>query len=610
MTQDSRHAPQDTDRDLQIGSCAPSPEELAAFCLLRLNREAEAERMLRPASDAQPSGYSQYYLGIALARRGEIGEAITCLGRACNDPHAGKAAREALVSLLRREVEQRMAGNDLEGAARMLADAMRLAPDDPGLQRHLSKLGGFVPGVFIRSNRRQEAASVWEEAQKRNPSDPHPTHSLALLYFWSAQDLEKSGNTEEAKKAWEGAVRNWVLLCHTDAFWDELIAERTQVYGSIPDHQVAIIRREATAALAGKITGFRSAYIDQGRHGDAKNMRLLSLKLALERKTAEALTQLVEPLTSRAKKTPMPPTCGPLMLEHLGELGSAQKVLAIAENRLPDEEATKHLHWCLSPWALPWIMLEERYYEDAIEFLNEEMKRHSSSKDGNNLLSRAYLEHGRHLSMTNSFEEALRVWLAGLDHARDAGVKEAIKEEAEKAAVQHAMKLQQEGGRENLNKAIELLERVRAVSDSPRIRTNLAELRASTMIAEIEALDDQGETMRAIERAREAHRTAPDRGDVRRVLSRLLNNHGVDAYNREDYDEAIPLLREAHDVDPSNPQARRNLSRALSNYGVHLCNIDRIHEGREKLEEALRVDPNNDHAKKMLNEWLRRFFGH
>jgi tetratricopeptide (TPR) repeat protein len=331
------------------------------------------------------------------------------------------------------------------------------------------------------------------------------------------------------------------------------------------------------------------------------------------------------------------------MLEHLGELGTAQSVLAVAEQRLADEECTKQLHWCLSPWALPWIMLEERQYEDAIEYLGEEVKRKASSQDANNLLARAYLEHGRQLSRGENIEQALSAWLCGLDHARDPGIQQQIREEAEQEAVEHAIRLQRENGRENLERAIKLLEDVRAVADTPRVRKNLAEFYSSlgilegndesqdlrtrtakaqrllkkalevdpdnvkakhnlgaTMVGEIMDLYERGKTKQAIDKARQAYKMAPGRDDVKMLLSRLLSDVGVERFKADDYAEGVRLLREAYQVDPTNEHAMTNLSRALANYGIFQCNRGNMSEGKRLVEEALRVDPTNEHAKETL----------
>jgi len=565
--------------------------------LLKLNRAAEAEALLNGKGKGRDGGGSDYYLGVALAHQGKIGEAIRCLQQACQQPMNGEAAQQALLALLKRQVQQKLARRDWDGASAVLSQALDLDPDNPELQQMLSVLGNHLPITYLKANQRAAAAAAWEKAQQQNPGDLRIAHSLGLLYFWWAQELEEQQQGQQAVKAWEGAIRNWVALSYGNGFWTRWKEERGQVYGPIPETAVKDLRRRLTEQLGRKIADYQNAYLTRQCNADARRMGDLSLKLAAELKTAEALQQVSESLQRQKRQAPLPPLCGVLMLNHLGQLETAQKVLALVEATQAHEASTEQLHWCLSPWVFPWIMVQERRYEEAIEHLEKKLKQNVSSQDGHDLLAMAYLGRGKLQAASGEIEGALGSWQAGLGHVRvREKVADEIRKEAENAAIREATRLQSEDGREGLKRAVQLLEKVRPIIETQRIKENLSEL--YTTLGVIAGND--GNMDQAKKHLEQALKLNPDNGRAKENLALVLLDEGIGSYNRGQYTAALRLLRRAYELAPGNGHVRQQVSLGLSNYGVHRWNQGYHAEGDRLLREALEIDPTNEHALKNL----------
>jgi tetratricopeptide (TPR) repeat protein len=579
---------------------ADLPAELAACCLLKLNRAAEAEVLLRKEGDR--GGGWDYYLGVALAHQGKTDEALRCLQEASRQPTNGKAAQHALLALLKRQAQQRIARRDWDGAAVALSQALDVDPANPELRQMLSVLGNHLPVIYLKACRRDEAAAAWEKAQKGDPGNFGIAHSLGLLYFWWAQELEAQRKGREAVAAWEGAIRNWVVLSYGNSYWTHWKEERERACGPIPDSAVEGLRRKLTEQLDRKIADYQNDYLTQKHAADARRLSMLSLELAAEVRTAEALKRVGESLRRQGKEADLPPLCGVLMLKHLGQLEVAQRLLALVEVTQTNEASTEQLHWCLSPWVFPWIMVQEHRYEEAIDHL-EKCLRDSPSQDGHDLLAIASLERGNLLAKAGEVGRALEVWKDGLAHVRARKkTGDQIIQQAEKAAIKEATRLQREEGQDGLEKAIQLLEKAMNVADTRRVKENLSELYTSLGVKE--GNDQSQSESRRIAKAKKnlerALQLNPNNGRAKENLAIVLAGEAIDLFNRDRYTDAIALLRRAHQLAPGNSHIRQNFSRALSSYGVHRWNQGNHTEGDNLIREALEVDPSNEHARKNL----------
>lgn len=576
------------------------PAELAACCLLKLNRAAEAEALLTKEGDRGGRGGRDYYLGVALAHQGKTGEALRCLQEACRQSTNGGAAQQALLALLKRQAQQRIARRDWDGASAALSQALDIDPANPELQQMLSLLGNHLPVTYLKARKRKEAAAAWEKAQKEDPGNFRIEHSLGLLYFWWAQELEDQGT--EAVVTWEGAIRNWVALSYNDGYWSHWKEERERACGPIPDSAVEGLRRKLTEQLGRKIADYQNDYLTRKRGADARRMSMLSLELAAEVRTAEALKRVGESLRRQEKRADLPPLCGVLMLKHLGQLEVAQRLLALVEVTQTNEASTEQLHWCLSPWVFPWIMVQERRYEEAIEELQKDL-RDSPSQDGHDLLAIACLERGNLLAKAGEVGRALEVWKDGLEHVRARKkTGDQIAQQAEKAAIKEATRLQRDDGHDGLDKAIRLLEKAMTVANTRRVKENLSELHTSLGVrhGNDESQPERRRMAKAKKSLEKALQLNPHNGRAKENLAIILAGESVEKFKADRYTDAIALLRRAHQLAPGNSHIRESLSLVLSNYGVHQYNRGYHSEGNKLIWEALEIDPSNDHARKNL----------
>lgn len=563
--------------------------ELAACCLLRTGRYAEAEDISRKQSDAGNRG-GAYYLGLALFAQGRVVEAIAPLQEVTHQPHYGSEASQALLKILRCEAEQRMAQRDWKGAGEAVSQALALYPENRELKRMLTALGDHLPVMYLKGNKRAEAAAAWEKSQKQGPINGNTTHSLALLYFWWSQALEEQNKGEEAVAAWEGAIRNWVALCYDERFWTDWRAEREQVFGKVPDEAVENLRRKLTEQLSRKIADYQNDYLTRKRADDAHRLGLLSLELSAELKTADALKRVSESLSGQGKETAeLPPLCGVIMLKHLGQLETAQKLLSLVQTTQTNAANTEKLHWCLSPWVAPWIMVEERRYEEAIALLEKRLKKDSSSNDGHDLLATAYLERGRVLAATGEVDQALDAWNLALDHVRSRMKKtDEINEWVEKAAIREATRLQKEDGTGAVEKAIKILEKAMTIVKTDRLKQNLSEVYRVLAGSEFDDKFKSESTRKenAKRRLEKALEIDPNNGQAKRELSMVLSNMGVDkcdsAYNRNDstWNEGVRMLKEASRLDPTNEHALKKLMAIGETPDVDIDTLLRLHRNR------------------------------
>jgi len=197
----------DTPLQAAASSASFPLRELAACCLLKTNRSAEAEALLREGN--QDAGAAGYYGGIARAHQGKIGEAIHVLQSVPADSPYKTAAGIALLALLKKAGERRIAARDYAGAADFLTQALTLAPSDTELEQALLSLAQYMPLLYLKSGKRSEAAATWEAAQKKNPTDGQITHCLALLYFFEAQWNASPGRKKPTKPGWARSGIGW-----------------------------------------------------------------------------------------------------------------------------------------------------------------------------------------------------------------------------------------------------------------------------------------------------------------------------------------------------------------------------------------------------------------
>lgn len=447
----------------------PPEAELAAFCLLKLGRPQEALARLEGHRGQQ--GYGAYLRGLALADLGRLDEAVGCLRQPGLPAALSQAGRRDLLTLLRLQVQARLAAQDFIGASEALGQALEVDPQDQDLLRLQAQLGQRMPVVFLHSGRRPQAQETWEAAQRRNPEDPEPTHSLALCYYWQARQLEEAGDPA-ASQAWRGAIRNWVALVHHQGFWQGLMRDRTAIYGDIPEAELTALRERLRDDLGRELAAFQSRYQDQKQTQQASRLTDLALELSAEIRSAEALQHVLRSLGRQGAEFRLPPPGGFMMIEHLGLNQDLQVLLNLVQTTQTNLESTEDLTWCLTGFLLPWTLYREGRHLEALQTL-ERTPSGAQPEPARRLKVMAQVGLAERLGREHEVDQALELLERTAKLIPGPGAeRDMLRAAVEKVGIPEATRLRNQ---DKLDEAIRLLERCLNISDSQRVKEHLSE---------------------------------------------------------------------------------------------------------------------------------------
>jgi tetratricopeptide (TPR) repeat protein len=591
-------------------------EELIAYCLLKLDRNREAEAFAARNKSTYDDGEGNeggkgdsshvcrsamgYYHGIASARQGKTESAVENLGAAVQDPYFSTSAKEALVTILKKRAEQRIAVKNWSAAAEDLALASNFKPEDPDLNAMITAIGHHLPITYVKTNKRSDAAAFWEKSQRENLDDFRITHCLTLLYYWNVEEFEHQGKIAEADNAWIGLIRNMVALCHADRFWAELKAEREKIYAHIPPEALTAIRKRLQNELSRKLLDYHGKYSKQHSSSNARRIEKLMFTLSLERKTAEILAHIVE----HAKKTNLninvPMICGPEMANRLGI------TISLAQLQISGVPESKDLKWCFSQCANAWIMIQEKQYQKAIEELKAYLKT-SNNSEANDLLALACFERGAQLVESGGNSEALRVFKEACGYIRqDMVLREKIKKQAEDTAIKESKQLYDTNTRTSVNSAIAIMQDLKSFNSSKRVDETLANYytRLSAIEYNDESQSEYTRNQKAVELVEKALSLDPSNGQAKENKGYLLANKGIDEVNAGRKAEGVRLLRQAYSLAPGLDRARNNLCEALLLQAADELNRGNRYSAKNLIEEAYKVNPNNATARELY--WKSR----
>jgi tetratricopeptide (TPR) repeat protein len=252
----------------------------------------------------------------------------------------------------------------------------------------------------------------------------------------------------------------------------------------------------------------------------------------------------------------------------------------------------------------PWIMIDERRFDDAIAVLDARAGERGLTADGATLRALALLGRGRALSAAGDIEGALSAWLlVRAETSLPLQICKELEQEIETCAVLEAARLDREHTRESVHRGIRILETAIGAVRTQRLVENLSDLYLSAGI--IEGNDQsQSDAIRMpkarkhLERALELN---PAHGGAQQNLAWLLMGEAIDlAKTPSRESDMIAMMRRAHALAPSEDKITSLLSRALSRRGVAIWNQGQRSAGDTLLLEALRLDPSNEQARKNL----------
>lgn len=196
--------------------------------------------------------------------------------------------------------------------------------------------------VKLLPYKREKAKSKIKKLTLSFPLDPVVFHSLALVYYWEAENGEIYGDA-----FWQNFITYWVRLLYFDGFWEEWKKHREQLYfknkieaEGMDDLHRFILEEAIEKKVPASYKGF----------------------LLLEKKTAEKIRKLNE-WGMEMGLNPIKLICGPLMLRELSLDDKFKKILVLGINKFPLNSDFNSLMLYLSPFGLATIFLEEKNIE-------------------------------------------------------------------------------------------------------------------------------------------------------------------------------------------------------------------------------------------------------
>ena len=207
-------------------------------CLIALNRHQEVEVLIKKyLKHDDGDGDLRYYLSLNYAREGKTEEALNELKVVLENGKGNEAAKKLAFKLLTYKAGLKIKNKDWKEASSALTLAIKYAPNTPDARKELSRFRKALPISYLKSGQREEAAEIWEEELRKNPSDLNLMHNLALLYYWWTLNLERENkngsalegiNSDTFDRLWRKSIAYWTTLVHMDYFWKEWKGQREE----------------------------------------------------------------------------------------------------------------------------------------------------------------------------------------------------------------------------------------------------------------------------------------------------------------------------------------------------------------------------------------------
>jgi len=575
-------------------------------CLMKEERYQEAESIIKRYIDKDNEGDLRYYLGLVYTQQKRIEDALSEFRAVLSQNPENDGVKRLAIKLLVHQANRKIEEKDWDGACSDLSLALELKPNDLKIQQELIQFKNILPISYLKANRRKEAAEIWEEEQKKDPTNYRVTHSLALLYYWWAINEEKEIDTKKdtafLDSLWLKAIANLVMLKNGDDFWkgwkeerERLCSRRGDIF-QIEEEDIDKLRDKLPERLDKEFYNYADQYRQKGMEKEVERHERYQTALELELKSASYYKKIVELVKGRINE-PIPPICGVMMLKHLGILSDVDRLVERASKIYPEDEKIEGLKIYLSPLGPIHILIEKNKLKGAIreiEMLPETIR---SSKEGEKVHAMAYLKLGEEiLTLSNDINEALNCWEKGLKYATDHSIANLLNKAVSDACIEQAKRL---NNRMNFNEAIAILKRgERLVTD----RSNRETLREHLAISYCDrgekylSEDNLSKAKKDLEKALEYNRNYRRAKDD---LSVVYNNEGVKETN---LDKAIKKLEKAYEYNPTDT-VRKNLAGAYNAKAVEIAYWDR-YSAAEYLMKALELDPYNDTIRKNLEAVL------
>lgn len=278
-------------------------------------------------------------------------------------------------------------------------------------------------------SRRAEIAQSWRNVQKEFFPNFPSTHSLAILWYWWTVYCEEEQwaffiRTSFEKKEnlstpfplhllWSYTISNWVFLINSDDFWSEWMVSRETTRKYLGNEDIKALAKFLESHFINLFHNFYEKYLERGDQVSAKRYKEYELLFNTEMKTAQKLSRAGVQLSRGRRLYTI--SCGRMMLEHVGMLGSVQEQLERIIQNYPENEELRKLADSLSPHFSIAVLIDENKFDEAIKEIKKLPLEEQGKEEILRLLAKSYLYKGKQLFSLNKYEDALDCWEKGLD---------------------------------------------------------------------------------------------------------------------------------------------------------------------------------------------------
>lgn len=405
---------------------AERAEAQLLYCLWAAGDLATLKRRLPAADEAMAPLARQFLAAVTLAKAGNAGEALKIARRIVQQQPAFQPARQLAYRLLQHQAAALAKRNDWEALSGLVVDAMAIQPDGADASKDFGKYRAAVPFAHLRTDRRGDAETLWEEQLAADPHDFQTLHNLALLSYWRLWE-----GTDAHPAAWSAAIAYWALLQNCDPFWTAWRKQRHEVWGfELSEADLTSLRTEL---LEERFAHPLQIRLDDARQdGKQDKARLYDdglSNLLLEQRSArlwkQMLTQVImRPLaellprgTQAAHSQLLSLPGGVLFFKRFDLTGHVVGFLATLETLADGAEAAADLRLVFADETLAraLALIEDRDMPgEGLALLRSLNTKTQALPEARYLLATGLAAHARQLLAKGSYKEAVTDWKAAL----------------------------------------------------------------------------------------------------------------------------------------------------------------------------------------------------
>lgn len=137
---------------------------------------------------------------------------------------------------------------DVAGATASLVMAAAAQADLPQVERLALEIGAPVIAPMLEAGLRPVLIQWLSARQQQQPTQLDLAHTLGLLHYGWAHELEAAEQVEQALAAWEGVIANWGMLLDNEEFLLAWTRSRLEVYAAEFKTEYINATRQAIAA--------------------------------------------------------------------------------------------------------------------------------------------------------------------------------------------------------------------------------------------------------------------------------------------------------------------------------------------------------------------------